>query len=295
VIFALTLTLSASMEARRPTAQARASVDSASATEASVHERAAALTADIPLPPLPTPEVVAPTQPVVEVAPAAVSEAPSVTEAKSDPAPAAQLAPRPMINMTPGERKEANMQAELYALFVTMEHLEGAFVKGLVSNEVYQKQCNQMNSQFKVLKTALQTQIPKMEDWYNEYELECPLAKERFLKGVSAIDEYGGSETKDKAGLVGGVQQATELFITLTNAFELDYRSCAQLLPLVKDLQTAIGVLPQLQGVEKITQWLVTLNNMRASDELSEDQFAQLKLDTEIAYSALRNYAQTQW
>merc|ERR1712232_1185319 len=145
-----------------------------------------------------------------------------------------------------------------------MEHLEGAFVKGLIANEEYQKHCNTFNTQFKTLKLALKNQIPDVNAWYTENEIDCPLAQERFIKGFSAIGEFGGSGTKDKAGLVSGVQLATENFITLQNAFELGYRSCQGLLPLVKDVQTSIAVLPQLQGVEKITQWLVTLNGMRA-------------------------------
>jgi len=272
------------MEAVRPT---RGSVDSSTVQSGSPVdlERLAAMTADTELPPLPTPEVVSEPPTVEATAPPVVSDAPP--EAKTS-------APRPMINLTPGERKEANMQAELYSLFVTMEHLEGAFVKGLISNEDYQKHCNTFNTQFKTLKTALRNQIPDVNAWYTENEMDCPLAQERFLKGFSAIAEHGGSEMKDKGGLVSGVQTATENFITLTNAFELDYRSCQQLLPLVKEVQTAIAVLPQLQGVEKVTQWLVTLNGMRAVDVLNDAQFAQLKLDTELAYSALRNYAASQ-
>merc|ERR1719321_397254 len=87
---------------------------------------------------------------------------------------------KPVV-LTAAERKEATRLAELYSIFSAVEHLEGAFVRGAVPNEEYERHCQQLIAQFKTLQTAVRSQCPDIRAWLAEEGLTCPLAEERLL------------------------------------------------------------------------------------------------------------------
>jgi ESCRT-I complex subunit VPS28 len=62
------------------------------------------------------------------------------------------------------------------------------------------------------------------------------------------------------------------------DALKLNYRSKDQLHPHLSDLMTSLNTsMPrEFEGRAKIVQWLITLNQMRAADELTEDQSRQV-------------------
>jgi len=255
---------------------------------------AAAVAEPVQVAPIPTPAV-------VEVV--APPPAPVVVEAAVAPAPApapVMLVPRPMTNLTPAEKRDASLQAELYSILVTMEHLESAFVKGIVPNEEYERHCAQISTQFKTLQSALRDKVPDIKAWVREQGMDLPLSEERLLgTGLAATALHGtvGSDTRSDGKAALAIHSATEQFITLTNALQINYTSCMELLPLIQELQTSIvGIpnLPQISGLERITGWLVTLNNMRAVDTLNDDQIKQLTLDVELAYTAFTNWLRQQ-
>lgn len=50
------------------------------------------------------------------------------------------------------------------------------------------------------------------------------------------------------------------------------------------------GLPSDYEGIAKSREWLVTLNSMRAADELSEDQARQLLHDLDTSYSGFFRY-----
>jgi len=67
-------------------------------------------------------------------------------------------------------------------------------------------------------------------------------------------------------------------FITFMDALKLNYKSKDQLHPLLSDLMTSLNtsMRKDFEARAKIVQWLITLNQMRAVDELTEDQSRQV-------------------
>lgn len=63
-----------------------------------------------------------------------------------------------------------------------------------------------------------------------------------------------------------------------------------QLHPLLSDLMQCLnkvsGLPTDFDGKTKIKNWLVTLNKMKASDEIDEEQARQLMFDLESAHGA---------
>ena len=62
------------------------------------------------------------------------------------------------------------------------------------------------------------------------------------------------------------------------DALKLNYKSKDQLHPLLSELMSSLNTsMPrEIEGRAKIVQWLITLNQMRAADELTEDQSRQV-------------------
>lgn len=97
------------------------------------------------------------------------------------------------------------------------------------------------------------------------------------------------------------VAEATQEFITAMDVLRLDQRAVDEVQPVLSTLVNALNkcetialgfdksklqVCCSLQRynipyvlIERIKQWLVTLNGMRASNDLSDDQVRQLLLD----------------
>ena len=67
-------------------------------------------------------------------------------------------------------------------------------------------------------------------------------------------------------------------FITFMDALKLKYKSKDQLHPHLSDLMASLNTsMPRdFEGRAKIVQWLISLNQMRAADELTEDQSRQV-------------------
>lgn len=243
-------------------------------------------------PAAPEPEVVATPEP--EVRSSSKAEAAPEKQVSPEAHASVNLVPRQITNLTPGEKRDMSMQAELYSILMTMEHLEQGFVKGVISNEDYEKHCKQIVTQFKTLQKALAKQVPDIKVFMSENDMRCDLAEERLLgTGVAATALLGTGGGKELVA----VQTATENFITFQNALQLNYTSVAELMPILHELQTSIVAIPHLppsvQGLERITTWLVTLNNMHASESISEQQLQQLTLDADIAYTSFKKYVQS--
>lgn len=52
------------------------------------------------------------------------------------------------------------------------------------------------------------------------------------------------------------------------------------------DTMNSLSILPSdFEGKQKVAEWLQTLNNMSASDELSDTQVRQLIFDLETSYN----------
>lgn len=86
------------------------------------------------------------------------------------------------------------------------------------------------------------------------------------------------------------IVDATENFITFLDALKLNLSSKETLHPLLSDvIQSANKVADRdFDHRGKIIQWLITLNQMRTTEELSEEQIRELTFDMEQAYAGFK-------
>merc|ERR1711916_304203 len=117
-----------------------------------------------------------------------------------------------------------------------------------------------------------------IEVFMGEYRMECPAAVNRLLTiGVPATVEHGAMHRDDASKSAQHVAEAVHYFITAMDT--------------LKDNLTGLNAIPTLapdfEGKTKIKQWLTQLNQMSASDDLSDTQLRQLLFDLEQSYDAL--------
>lgn len=126
--------------------------------------------------------------------------------------------------------------------------------------------------------------------------MEYPRAVERLRIGLPATIEHPAAQntptnnpgSSSAAGSL--ILLATENFITFLDALKLNMVSKDALHPLLSEVIQSVNKVTELdfENRGKIIQWLITLNQMRATEELSEDQARELSFDIEQAYQGFK-------
>lgn len=122
--------------------------------------------------------------------------------------------------------------------------------------------------------------------------MECPRATERLRIGLPATVEQPTQIVQNNGGGAAGslILAATENFITFLDALKLNMVSKDALHPLLSEVIQSVNKVTDrdFENRGKIIQWLITLNQMRATEELGEDQARELAFDMEQAYHGFK-------
>ena len=137
--------------------------------------------------------------------------------------------------------------------------------------------------------------------------MEYPRGTERLRIGIPVTVEHGvggsavgGSNHGGGGGGGGGggsatgtaISNTTESFITFLDALKIHMHAKDSLHPLLSDVITSANVVTNGQdfdGRAKIVHWLITLNQMKANDEINEAQARELSFDMEQAYYGFKS------
>ncbi|XP_056636199.1 vacuolar protein sorting-associated protein 28 homolog [Diorhabda carinulata] len=183
------------------------------------------------------------------------------------------------------EREKYDNLADLYAVINTLQHLEKAYIRDCVVAKEYTGACSKLLVQYKAaFRQVKSDEFPTPDAFVKKYRLDCPAALERIKEDRPiTIKDDKGNTSRCIADIVS-------LFITIMDKLRLDIRSMDNLHPDVRDLvdtMNRLSILPSdFDGKQKVAEWLNTLNEMQASDELSESQIRQFLCDLESAYAS---------
>ena len=91
------------------------------------------------------------------------------------------------------------------------------------------------------------------------------------------------------------VAETVQGFITAMDALKLQQRAVDEIQPLLSELMNSLTKVPGLTPVtfessKKISNWLIKLNQWRASEELGDEDVRQLIYDLESAYNEFHRY-----
>jgi ESCRT-I complex subunit VPS28 len=94
--------------------------------------------------------------------------------------------------------------------------------------------------------------------------------------------------TSNTSGVL--ILEATQDFITFLDAVRLGLLSKDQLHPLLTEVIQSVNKVADtdFENRGKIVQWLITLNQMKATEDLSEEQARELEMDIQQAYQGFR-------
>ena len=188
------------------------------------------------------------------------------------------------------ERYKAEELGTLYTIIRVTEALEKAYSRDAVTDIQYSEECTKLINQFKSTESALIATgwIKNATDFMETFNISCPRAHERLVKiGVPSTVINASHEDRDAAYLSS---QATQAYITLMDSLRLEQRAVDDIKPLLIQLCTSLGKVSTLsntfEGKIKMTLWLEKLHQMRAVEEISEDDARQLLMELDSSYAA---------
>ncbi|KAF9524409.1 vacuolar protein sorting-associated protein 28 [Crepidotus variabilis] len=189
------------------------------------------------------------------------------------------------LHSTNAEREKFNTLATLYGIIVALDYLERAYVRDSVTAMEYSPACTRLLSQYKTMLKLVGADVPSIEEFMKRYRMDHQAALHRINVGVPATVEHS-SEAGPETGK--RIAETTQSFITFMDGLRLKMRAKDQLHPMLQELVTGYARFKgskEWEGRSRMVSWLITLNGMKASEELSEEQARQLIFDVEHAYA----------
>ena len=126
-------------------------------------------------------------------------------------------------------------------------------------------------------------------------QLEVPKATERLRIGLPSTSTASTSSSRPLSTNATGpaathLVAASENFITLFDAIRMNMLSKDTLHPILVEIIQAVNKVTDrdFENKGKIVQWLITLNQMRAAEELSASEARDLQFDLNAAYDGFK-------
>lgn len=182
------------------------------------------------------------------------------------------------------EREKYDNQADLFALITTLQNLEKAFLADATTPQEYTAACSKLLVQYKVaFRQVKSDEFPTVDAFVKKLRLDCPAALERIREDRPiTIKDDKGNTSKCIADIVS-------LFITIMDKLRLKIKTMDELHFELKDLLDTmhrLSLIPEdFEARKKVEMWLATLNEMQASDELTDSQVRQFLFDLESSYA----------
>ncbi|KAH8899273.1 ESCRT-1 complex, Vps28 subunit [Thozetella sp. PMI_491] len=188
--------------------------------------------------------------------------------------------------------------AEIFSIIVTIDELEKAFLKDAIPEADYTEICERSLKQYKSLLAdeTVARAFVGLEEFKAEWDLEVPRATERIRVGMPSTAVTASSRSAPAPAAVGNpsgalILEATQEFITFLDALKLGLLAKDQLHPLLTEVIQSVNKVTDrdFENRGKIVQWLIALNQMKATEELSEEQAREIELDMNLAYQGFKS------
>lgn len=198
------------------------------------------------------------------------------------------------------ERDLIDSLAEIYSIIRTLDGLEKAYQKDALPEQEYTDMCAKMIKQYQSILSDknVEREFRDLDSFMREWDVTCPRAADTLRAGLPRTQVYAPRPSAQQpaapppAGPSGSlILAATENFITFLDALKLNYISKSTLHPLLSDVIQSVNKVTDkdFEHRGKIIQWLITLNQMRTTEELSEDKASDLAFDMEQAYNGFKS------
>jgi ESCRT-I complex subunit VPS28 len=185
-------------------------------------------------------------------------------------------------------RQQMDDLAELFSLIKTLDHLERMHARDGLDQGAYARACAVLLTQYAAHQPMVQDAIGTLPIFLKQYRLSAPFAELRLAAGApSSVSLHGGGVGGGGPSSVDGGQvlDLVQHLLTLQDALKLGQRAADQLQPLV---HAASDLLQQFgpSGPVPLRGWLLRLNAMKASEELTGAEASELAADAQAAYDS---------
>ncbi|TIA97123.1 hypothetical protein E3P92_03499 [Wallemia ichthyophaga] len=184
------------------------------------------------------------------------------------------------------ERDRFENLATLFGIIHSLDYLERAYVRDSITQSQYAPACVKLLAQFKtILKLVAGDIAGSVDEFMAQYNMDCPAAAHRLHVGVPATVEHSAEEGVETGKWVA---ETTQCFITFMDALRLNLRAKDQLHPMLTDLMSVYSRFKgsaEWEGRPKLVGWLISLNKMKAADEITDEQSRQMLFDVDHAYN----------
>ncbi|KAF2155291.1 ESCRT-1 complex, Vps28 subunit [Myriangium duriaei CBS 260.36] len=201
------------------------------------------------------------------------------------------------LSANAAERDLYESLAEIYSIVTTLDALERAYLKDSIPEGEYTETCNRLLKQYKsnLADETVSKAFGDLESFKLEWNMEVPRAIERLKLGLPATIEApttrSAAQNQGSAAAATHIVAASENFITLFDAIKMNMLSKDTLHPILVETIQAVNKVTDtdFDSKGKIVQWLITLNQMRAAEELSLEQARELQFDMNQAYDGFKS------
>lgn len=206
------------------------------------------------------------------------------------------------VAVAPSERHTVEYLADMYAAITTIEKLERANHRDLISKVEYTTKLDHLIEKFESielqLKEASSAHYTDVDAFMSEYDMSnsCAAAKSRLHKLKAAKAQAERETTQNAEATTNKVNprrvlEAAQHFITIMDSLKLNQTAADQLFPIMTDLVATVkAVYPEFEQLPRLESWLRLLDGMNASDQLSEQQTREMLFDLERGYQAFYSY-----
>jgi len=186
------------------------------------------------------------------------------------------------------EREKYDNMAELFAVINTLQNLEKAYIKDIVQHKEYTDACSKLLVHFKAAFKQVQgADFPTVDSFTKKYRMNCPAALERIQEDKPITLKDNDNKSRKH------IADVVSLFITIMDKLHLNIRAKDEIHPEMRDLKLTMErltiVTNDYEGKQLLDKWLSTLAEMKASDELTEEQARQLLFDLDQSYKSFNN------
>ncbi|GAM83130.1 hypothetical protein ANO11243_011160 [Dothideomycetidae sp. 11243] len=195
------------------------------------------------------------------------------------------------------ERDLYESLAEIYSIVITLDALERAYLKDSIPEAEYTETCNRLLKQYKsnLADENVSRVFRDLESFKMEWNMEVPRATERLKLGLPATVESPSArpaaQNQGSAAAATHIVAASENFITMFDAIKMNMLSKDTLHPILVETIQAVNKVTDtdFDSKGKIVQWLITLNQMRAAEDLTPEQARELQFDMNQAYDGFKS------
>ncbi|KAI6250847.1 Vacuolar protein sorting-associated protein 28 [Erysiphe necator] len=199
------------------------------------------------------------------------------------------------LTETRADRDLQDSLAEVFSIIVTLDQIEKAYIKDAIPEASYTEICDRLLKQYKAILTddAVASEFVDLEKFKSKWDIEVPRATERIRIGLpSTVTATSINTSNSQSSNINGalILEATQDFITFLDALKLGLLAKDQLHPLLSDVIQSVNKVTNkdFEGRGKIVKWLIMLNQMKATEEVNEDQARELELDMNSAYQGFK-------